>query len=80
MSGKLFWYRVESDGRCRGKYDVEFMDYTIRVLCKCREYGFRVYMDPHQDTVRILLVLSFLLLMYCSGLAFLEALEHRTGH
>ncbi|KAF8881269.1 hypothetical protein CPB84DRAFT_1751212 [Gymnopilus junonius] len=33
-----------------GKYDYEFMDYTIQVLVKCKEYGFKVYMDPHQDT------------------------------
>ena len=35
-----------------GKYDYEFMDYTIRVLRKCKQYGFKIYMDPHQDTVR----------------------------
>lgn len=35
-----------------GKYDYEFMDYTIRVLRKCHEYGFKIYMDPHQDVVR----------------------------
>ena len=28
------------------------MDYTIRVLQKCHEYGFKVFMDPHQDVVR----------------------------
>lgn len=32
-------------------YDYDFMDYTIRVLRKCKEFGFKVYMDPHQDIV-----------------------------
>lgn len=29
------------------------MDYTIRILRKCKEYGFKVYMDPHQDIVSV---------------------------
>jgi hypothetical protein len=36
----------------RGIYDYEYMDYTIRVLDKCNDYGFKVIMDPHQDIVR----------------------------
>ncbi|KIY47560.1 glycoside hydrolase, partial [Fistulina hepatica ATCC 64428] len=43
----ITWEALEHAGP--GQYDTQFMDYTIRVLAKCADYGFRVYIDPHQD-------------------------------
>ncbi|KAK0493287.1 glycoside hydrolase family 5 protein [Armillaria luteobubalina] len=41
------WESLEHEGP--GLYDYDFMDYTVRVLRKCKDYGFKIYMDPHQD-------------------------------
>ena len=41
-----------------GRYDDQFISYTVRMLQKCKEYGFLVFIDPHQDLVRRNLPLS----------------------
>lgn len=35
---------------CRGIYDEEFMDYTVEVLKKCKEYGFKVSFPPARES------------------------------
>jgi hypothetical protein len=37
----------------RGKYDYEYFEYLAKVLHKCKEYGFKCFIDPHQDVVSL---------------------------
>ncbi|HBS93949.1 MAG TPA: glycosyl hydrolase family 35 domain protein, partial [Firmicutes bacterium] len=32
-----------------GIYDEEYLDYLYQVVAKAGEYGFYVFIDPHQD-------------------------------
>jgi hypothetical protein len=36
-----------------GKYDDEWVESTITILKKAKEYDFMIFMDPHQDVVYI---------------------------
>jgi hypothetical protein len=42
------WEAVEHEGP--GVYDQEYLDYLARVVEKAGEYGFELFIDPHQDT------------------------------
>ncbi|PGH03281.1 hypothetical protein GX51_04151 [Blastomyces parvus] len=41
------WEALEHGGP--GKYDEEFIKFTIEILRLAKGYGFYIYMDPHQD-------------------------------
>lgn len=41
------WEAIESRGP--GIYDEDWIDHTVQLLRKAKEYDFMVYMDPHQD-------------------------------
>jgi hypothetical protein len=45
------WEALEHKGP--KQYDEGYMEYLTKVLVKCGEWGFKVFMDPHQDVVSI---------------------------
>ncbi len=46
------WEAIEAAGP--GIYDEEWIQHTIDILRTAKEYGFYIFMDPHQDVVRLM--------------------------
>lgn len=73
------WEAIESAGP--GIYDEEWIQHTIEILRLAREYGFYIFMDPHQDVVSLPLPNSnvYANKLASSGRGFQEDPEHQCG-
>ena len=73
------WEAIESAGP--GIYDEEWIQHTIEILRLAKDYGFYIFMDPHQDVVSrsSSKVVHTYLYILPSGLGSREDLEPQCG-
>jgi len=73
------WEAIEAAGP--GIYDEEWVQHTIDILRIAKEYGFYIFMDPHQDVVRLALKMDekTVLTSSSSGLGSQAGQGHRCG-
>lgn len=75
------WEAIEHAGP--GQYDEDWIQHTIGILRLIKDYGFYVFMDPHQDVVSAAMRLQSVRLgpanPRCSGPASLAALVLQCG-
>ena len=66
------WESIEHAGP--GEYDEAYIDYLRELISIMPEYGLRCFIDPHQDTVCLFIVIDelheLIINIYTSGLDF----------